>query len=82
MLEGFYWKKVGHDWLLYHKGIRYNLAVIHTRLFIISCEYYIDIYINRKHRLEFTDSDLDVAKLKAEIKTAELLKKGIEIEED
>ena len=74
-MNGFRWRESGGDWLLFHKDFTYGyIGIIHPRL--STGEYYVDIYFSPKLRTEFLEKDLDVAKLKAEIKSAEFIKKG------
>ena len=74
MLNGFVWRKSDGDWLLFHESASFYIGIIHTGM--SSGKHYVDVYYTPELRLEFLEKDLDVAKLKAELKAAEFLKVG------
>ena len=68
MLNDFVWKNVRGALLLYYKEKRFYCATINPNM---KLGHYVSVYITPEHCLEFYEKDLDVAKLKAEIKTKE-----------
>lgn len=71
-MKDFKWRKSDGDWLLFHKSSSFYIAIIHNHF--KNGQYYVDVYYDPELREEFLEKDLDVAKLKAEIKAAEFLK--------
>ena len=71
-MKDFKWRKSDGDWLLFHKSCSLYIAIIHDQF--ENGQYYVDVYYTPELRKEFLEDDLDVAKLKAEIKAAEFLK--------
>ena len=65
-------KETGDAWVMYENESLIYFAIIHPELH--SKKYYVDVFSGNKLRYEFLEEDLDVAKLKAEIKASEFLK--------
>lgn len=72
MLEDFSWRVADECLVLFHKSSSFYIAIIHPRL---KKGHYVDVYFNSQLRYEFYESNLEFAKLKAEIKAFEFITK-------
>jgi len=72
MLNDFVWKNVRGTLILYYKEKTFYCAKVTTGL---REGNYVDVYVTPDCRLEFYEENLEIAKLKAEIKAKEFYEK-------